>query len=62
MFDLVTFSLVLEHIEDLEPVLAKAANCMHSGATLYNGELHPYKQYAGSKARFDTAEGRNLQR
>lgn len=56
-YDVVTFSLVLEHIEHLEPVLQKAANALKVGGHLYIGELHPFKQYTGSKARFETAEG-----
>ena len=27
------------------------------GGQLYLGELHPFKQYQGSKARFDTGAG-----
>ncbi|WP_315822471.1 hypothetical protein [Paraflavitalea speifideaquila] len=30
---------------------------MKPGGHLYIGELHPFKQYTGSKARFDTDEG-----
>ena len=56
-YDLVTFSLVLEHIEKLEPVFAAAARCLNKGGFVYVGELHPYKQYNGSKARFDTEAG-----
>lgn len=56
-YDLVTFSLVLEHIEALEPVFAKVAASLKPGGYVYIGELHPFKQYNGSKARFDTAEG-----
>lgn len=56
-YDLVGFSLVLEHINDLEPVLQRAANSLHTGGYVYIGELHPFKQYSGSKARFDTAAG-----
>jgi ubiquinone/menaquinone biosynthesis C-methylase UbiE len=56
-FDLVGFSLVLEHIEELQPVFAKVAAVLKSGGYLYISELHPFKQYSGSKARFDTAEG-----
>lgn len=54
---LVTFSLVLEHIENLEPVFKKVAQTLSVGGHVYIGELHPYKQYTGSKARFDTEEG-----
>lgn len=59
LYGLVTFSLVLEHIEHLQPVLKKAADAVHPGGYVYIGELHPFKQYSGSKARFDTAEGRH---
>ena len=55
--DLVTFSLVLEHIEDLVPVFRQAAASLQPGGLVYLSELHPFKQYAGSKARFETEEG-----
>lgn len=56
-YDLVTFSLVLEHIADLRPIFQKAAQALAAGGHLYVGELHPFKQYAGTKARFATNEG-----
>ena len=56
-FDLVTFSLVLEHIEQLGPVFHEAARCLRPGGRLYLGELHPFKQYTGTKARFETEAG-----
>lgn len=56
-YDLVSFSLVLEHIEDLDHIFNEAANTMQSGGYLYIGELHPFKQYSGTKARFDTEAG-----
>ncbi|MGB8192464.1 MAG: class I SAM-dependent methyltransferase [Chitinophagaceae bacterium] len=56
-YDLVTFSLVLEHIEDLNHIFEQAADVLNPGAHVYIGELHPVKQYMGSKARFETAEG-----
>lgn len=57
VYDLVGFSLVLEHIEDLQPVFANVAAVLKPGGYLYISELHPFKQYNGSKARFETAEG-----
>ena len=30
---------------------------MLPGGLIYIGELHPYKQYLGTKARFETDEG-----
>lgn len=59
-YDLVGFSLVLEHIGELEPVLKKTAAVLDPGGLVYIGELHPFKQYSGSKARFDTAEGEQV--
>jgi ubiquinone/menaquinone biosynthesis C-methylase UbiE len=56
-YDLVTCSLVLEHIADLRPVFEKVAAALRSGGQFYMGELHPFKQYTGSKAKFDTADG-----
>ncbi len=58
-YDLVSFSLVLEHIENLETILQKTASVIKSNGYVYIGELHPFKQYAGSKARFETANGTN---
>ena len=56
-YDLVGFSLVLEHIENLSEIFEKVASVTHTGSYLYVGELHPFKQYTGTKARFETAEG-----
>lgn len=56
-FGVVTFSLVLEHIEHLAPVFVQAAATLAPGGLLYMAELHPCKQYGGSQARFDTADG-----
>lgn len=56
-YDLISFSLVLEHIENLEEVFRKAWDKLNSGGYVYVGELHPFKQYSGSKARFETEEG-----
>ena len=56
-YDLVTFSLMLEHIEDLDAVFQKLAMVSDTGTRVYIGELHPFKQYAGSKARFETESG-----
>jgi ubiquinone/menaquinone biosynthesis C-methylase UbiE len=56
-YDLISFSLVLEHIENLEPVFNNASKVIADGGYVYIGELHPFKQYSGSKARYDTDEG-----
>ena len=59
-FDLVTFSLVLEHIEDLDHIFQETARVLLSGGWVYVGELHPFKQYLGTKARFDTPQGQQI--
>jgi ubiquinone/menaquinone biosynthesis C-methylase UbiE len=59
-YDLVGFSLVLEHLEDLDPIFREAAQSLRPGGHVYIGELHPFKQYSGSKARFDTAGGQQV--
>ena len=56
-FDLITCSLVLEHIENLDFVFAEASRVLRAGGRFYIGELHPFKQYQGSKARFETGSG-----
>ena len=59
-YDLVSFSLVLEHIEKLEPIFNKVSKIIEPGGYVYIGELHPFKQYSGSKARFTTDEGEQI--
>lgn len=59
-YDLITFSLVLEHIEDLTSIFEKASAVLADGGKIYMGELHPFKQYTGSKARFETENGTEI--
>ena len=56
-FDLVSCSLILEHIENLDFVFAEARRVLKTGGRFYLGELHPFRQYQGSKARFETGGG-----
>jgi predicted TPR repeat methyltransferase len=56
-FDLVSFSLVLEHIENLDHIFKEVYKKLDEPGFVYIGELHPFKQYTGSKARFETEEG-----
>jgi ubiquinone/menaquinone biosynthesis C-methylase UbiE len=60
LYDLVTFSLVLEHIENLDHVFTEVSKALRPGGHVYIGELHPFKQYSGTKARFDTEAGRHV--
>ncbi len=59
-YDLVSFSLVLEHISDLGHVFNQAASVLEGGGCIYVGELHPFKQYEGTKARFDLEGERHI--
>jgi ubiquinone/menaquinone biosynthesis C-methylase UbiE len=56
-YHLVTCSLVLEHIKDLAFVFENASRCLEKDGLMYVGELHPFKQYSGSKARFESENG-----
>lgn len=56
-YDLVTFSLVLEHIQNLDHVFQEVSKSLAKEGLVYIGELHPFKQYEGSKARFETEDG-----
>lgn len=59
-FELISFSLVLEHIENLDNIFSQVSNSIVKGGHIYIGELHPFKQYAGTKARFETEEGQQI--
>src|SRR6187551_2145418 len=56
-FELVTFSLVLEHIENLDHIFKETYKKLNDDGYVYIGELHPFKQYTGSKARFEMDDG-----
>ena len=45
VYDLVTYSLVLEHIEDLDFVFKETSSALITGSFVYLGELHTFKQY-----------------
>jgi ubiquinone/menaquinone biosynthesis C-methylase UbiE len=53
-FELITCSLVLEHIENLQQVFEEAVKSLHIGGYFYIGELHPFKQLQGSRAKFES--------
>jgi predicted TPR repeat methyltransferase len=55
--DLITCSLVLEHIENLNYVFNQANKKLKNGGIFFISELHPFKQYSGSKAKFETENG-----
>ena len=55
-FDLISCNLVLEHIEDLSFIFAEAARTLIKGGRFFVCELHPFRQYLGTQARFQRAE------
>lgn len=55
--DLITASLTLEHIEDLDAIFNQAYQKLKPQGKFFICELHPIKQYLGSKAKFETENG-----
>ena len=55
-FDLITCSLTLEHIKNLNAIFSQAAHHLAKNGRFFICELHPFKQYLGSKARFEDKE------
>jgi ubiquinone/menaquinone biosynthesis C-methylase UbiE len=58
--DVVTFDLVLEHVERLAPVLGEAARVLRPGGLLHVCELHPFRQLKGGQAQFAGADGETV--
>ncbi|MBJ7882802.1 class I SAM-dependent DNA methyltransferase [Gelidibacter salicanalis] len=56
-WDLITCSLVLEHIENISFIFDQARKKLKIGGHFFISELHPFKQYSGSKAKFETENG-----
>lgn len=55
---IVVCSLVLEHIENISRIFKLISEHLKINGIVYIGELHPFKQYAGSKASFENEEGK----
>ncbi len=55
--DLISCNLVLEHIGDLNFIFQQAADKLSAGGYFFICELHPFRQYTGSKAKFETESG-----
>ena len=52
-FNLITCNLILEHVETLDFIFSEAQRILKSNGYFFISELHPVKQYMGSKARFE---------
>ena len=55
--NLITCSLTLEHIKDLDFIFNQAYEKIKSGGKFFISELHPARQYLGSKAKYETENG-----
>ena len=55
-FDLIVCNLVLEHIENLDFIFAEAHRVLREGGRFFICELHPFRQYQGTVARFQRAD------
>jgi ubiquinone/menaquinone biosynthesis C-methylase UbiE len=55
--DLISCSLILEHIENIDFIFDQAGKCLKPGGKFYICELHPYKQLSGSRAKFESESG-----
>lgn len=60
VYDLIVCSLVLEHIADLSHFFAETMRTLRPGGKILINELHPFKQYGGTKARYEQA-GRTVE-
>jgi malonyl-CoA O-methyltransferase len=55
-FQLITCNLVLEHVPDLVFVFGEAARVLARDGRLFISELHPFRQYQGTQARFEVGD------
>ena len=55
--DLIVCNLVLEHIEDLSFIFSEAFRVLIPGGHFFVSELHPFRQYQGTQANFQTSQG-----
>jgi malonyl-CoA O-methyltransferase len=51
-FELAVCNLVLEHIENLDPIFYQASESLTAGGEFFVSELHPFRQYQGTQANF----------
>jgi ubiquinone/menaquinone biosynthesis C-methylase UbiE len=60
--DLVIAMLVLEHIEQIQPVFTEASRALRAAGELLICELHPMRQVCGRKAEFTNPETGEVER
>jgi ubiquinone/menaquinone biosynthesis C-methylase UbiE len=54
--DIVIVMLVLEHVEDLQPIFAEAARTLKPNGELFLCELHPTRQLMGKQAQYTSTK------
>ena len=52
-FNTITCNLILEHVQQLDFIFSEAQRILKWNGYFFISELHPVKQYIGSKARFE---------
>ncbi len=60
-FDLVTSSLTLEHIKELDPIFFQAYQKLQPDGLFFVCEYHPFRQYEGKKARYTSGTGEEIE-
>lgn len=55
-FELIVCNLVLEHIEELDAIFAEVSGALKPRGQFFLSELHPFRQYKGTKANFRTED------
>ena len=55
-FDLMVCNLVLEHVHDLSFVFSEAGRVLIDAGQFFLCELHPFRQYQGTVARFERTQ------
>jgi len=56
--DLVACNLVLEHVQNISFVFGEAFRVLAEGGVLFVSELHPFRQYQGTRASFQRGRER----
>ncbi len=56
--DLIVCNLVLEHVRDLSGIFSEAHRALVAGGQFFVSELHPFRQYQGTKANFQRRQER----
>lgn len=56
-FDLITFNLILEHVERLDFIFIESARALAPAGQVFICELHPFRQYLGRRATFERDGG-----